>query len=60
MSPAPRTLVRTWPAAAPIVGLAALVATWGRDIPGVVVGLVAVALAGAVVAAVHHAEVIAH
>jgi Ca2+:H+ antiporter len=60
MSPAPRTLVRTWPAAAPIVALAALVATWGRDIPGVVVGLVAVALAGAVVAAVHHAEVIAH
>jgi Ca2+:H+ antiporter len=43
----------------PIVGLAALAATWGRDINLVVVVLVALLLAGSVLAAVHHAEVVA-
>jgi Ca2+:H+ antiporter len=37
-----------------------LVATWGRSLPAVVVTLVAVVLALAVLAAVHHAEVVAH
>lgn len=60
MSPAPRTLARTWPLAGPVVALAALGATWGRDVGPGVVALVAVLLAGAVLAAVHHAEVIAH
>ncbi|HSO64010.1 MAG TPA: ionic transporter y4hA, partial [Ornithinibacter sp.] len=44
----------------PVVALVALAATWGRDIGIVVVVLVAVLLAGAVLAAVHHAEVVAH
>lgn len=37
-----------------------LALTWGRDLPAVVVVVVAAFLAGAVLAAVHHAEVIAH
>ena len=46
--------------AMPVIALVALVATWGRDIGLPVVILVAVLLAGAVLAAVHHAEVVAH
>ncbi|MDI2129928.1 calcium:proton antiporter [Yinghuangia seranimata] len=42
------------------MALVALGFTWGRDNPGWVVGVVAVLLAGAVLAAVHHAEVVAH
>ena len=50
---------RLW-VATPVVAIVALVATWGRDIGVVVVVVVAVLLAGAVLAAVHHAEVVAH
>lgn len=53
-------LARQWPVAAPVVGVLALAFTWGRDLGVVPVVLVAVALAAAVLAAVHHAEVIAH
>jgi Ca2+:H+ antiporter len=48
-----------WSLAVPAVGLLTLGATWGRDLPAwpaVVVGLVLVA---AVLAAVHHAEIVA-
>lgn len=48
------------PVATPLIGLAVLVATWGRDLPGVIAVAVGFVLAGAVLAAVHHAEVIAH
>lgn len=48
------------PVAAPIVGLVVLGLTWGRDLPGLAAAGAALALAGAVLAAVHHAEVIAH
>lgn len=44
----------------PVLGILALLATWGRDLATVFVVLVAVVLAGAVLAAVHHAEVVAH
>lgn len=44
----------------PALGLVALALTWGRDLGTVFVVLVAVVLAGAVLAAVHHAEVVAH
>ena len=50
----------TWTTAVPVLALAVLVATWGRDLPTVVVVLVAAVLIGAVLAAVHHAEVVAH
>ncbi|MGG5260610.1 calcium:proton antiporter [Phycicoccus avicenniae] len=44
----------------PVLGLVALAATWGRDIGPVLVVVVALLLALAVLAAVHHAEVVAH
>ena len=50
----------SWTTLGPIVAVVALVLTWGRDLPGVWVGVVAVLLGVAVLAAVHHAEVVAH
>ena len=44
----------------PVVAVLALLVTWGRHPGPVVVGLVALVLAGAVLAAVQHAELIAH
>jgi len=44
----------------PVLALVALALTWGRDLGAVPVAVVAVVLAGAVLAAVHHAEVVAH
>ncbi|WP_030759593.1 calcium:proton antiporter [Streptomyces sp. NRRL F-2664] len=49
-----------WTVLVPVVALVALVLSWGRDLPGFAVVLVALCLAGAVLAAVHHAEVVAH
>jgi Ca2+:H+ antiporter len=49
-----------WTTVVPVLAVAALVLTWGRDLPTAVLVLVAVLLAGAVLAAVHHAEVVAH
>lgn len=46
--------------ATPVVGILVLAATWGRGLPGAVAAAVALVLAGCVLAAVHHAEVIAH
>jgi len=57
---APSRLARSWPVAVPVVAVLALVLTWGRHPGPVVVGLVALVLAGAVLAAVQHAELIAH
>ncbi|MEI2712478.1 MAG: ionic transporter y4hA [Nocardioides sp.] len=48
------------PMIAPPLALVVLALTWGRDLSGVVVALVGLVLAGAVLAAVHHAEVVAH
>src|SRR4051812_6102361 len=60
--PAPRSLYRPIPPATPPPGLAILVlaVTWGRHLPVVLNVLVAAVLIGAVLAAVHHAEVVAH
>ncbi|MGX1473771.1 UNVERIFIED_CONTAM: Ca2+:H+ antiporter [Streptomyces canus] len=55
-----RTLTTSWTSAVPVLAVVLLVFTWGRDLPGAVVVLVTLVLAGAVLAAVHHAEVIAH
>ncbi|MER5928772.1 ionic transporter y4hA [Streptomyces sp. NPDC002054] len=49
-----------WTVLVPVVALVALVLSWGRELPGFAVALVALCLAGAVLAAVHHAEVVAH
>ncbi|GAB3586847.1 calcium:cation antiporter [Calidifontibacter terrae] len=50
----------TWTTIAPIAALLGLGATWGRDLPTILVIVVAGLLGAAVLAAVHHAEVIAH
>src|SRR5689334_11424167 len=50
----------SWTTAAPVVAVIALALTWGRDLGPVFVLVVAVVLAAAVLAAVHHAEVVAH
>ncbi len=60
MIPKFRALAARWTTAVPVLGVVLLVLTWGRDLPGVVVALVTAVLAGAVLSAVHHAEVIAH
>jgi len=49
-----------WTLVLPVAALAALVATWGRKPPDAVLAVEAVLLIGAVMAAVHHAEVVAH
>jgi Ca2+:H+ antiporter len=48
-----------WTVVLPVVAFVALVATWGRHLATAVVVIVALLLAGAVLAAVHHAEVVA-
>ncbi|WNM34403.1 ionic transporter y4hA [Streptomyces sp. Li-HN-5-11] len=55
-----RALTATWTTAVPVLAVVLLALTWGRSLPGAVVGLVTVVLAGSVLAAVHHAEVVAH
>ncbi|MFD5034843.1 calcium:proton antiporter [Streptomyces sp. NPDC058220] len=55
-----RSLTSQWTVVVPLLAIVALVLSWGRQLPGFAVGLVALCLAGAVLAAVHHAEVVAH
>ena len=50
----------TWTSVVPVLALVALAATWGRHPGAVVLVVVAALLIGAVLAAVHHAEVVAH
>ncbi|MFB6548860.1 calcium:proton antiporter [Streptomyces sp. NPDC056405] len=56
----PRALITQWTTATPVVAVVLLAFTWGRDVPGAVVALLTIVLAMAVLAAVHHAEVVAH
>ncbi|WP_217144339.1 calcium:proton antiporter [Streptomyces sp. AC627_RSS907] len=56
----PRALITRWTTLTPVVAVVLLVITWGRDLPGVIVALLTVVLAASVLAAVHHAEVVAH
>ncbi|MFE6973196.1 calcium:proton antiporter [Streptomyces sp. NPDC057682] len=55
-----RSLATRWTVVVPLVAALALVFSWGRELPSAAVAVVALCLAGAVLAAVHHAEVIAH
>ncbi|MGK8520256.1 calcium:proton antiporter [Nocardia asteroides] len=52
-------MLARWTVLVPLLAVLALAATWGRSLPGVAVTVVAVALTGAVLSAVHHAEVVA-
>lgn len=55
-----RSLTSRWTVWVPLIAVVALILSWGRDLPGGAVAVVALCLAGAVLAAVHHAEVVAH
>ena len=50
----------SWTTAVPILALVVLGLTWGRHLPTALAVVVALVLIGAVLAAVHHAEVVAH
>lgn len=50
----------SWTTLAPIVAIVALVPAWFAHPEGIVLGVLAVLLVAAVLAAVHHAEVVAH
>ena len=50
----------SWTTVAPLVAIVALVPAWFAHPDGIVLGLLAVLLVAAVLAAVHHAEVVAH
>jgi len=52
--------VRQWTTWVPLLSLVALAAAWGRGLTAGVLALIAVCLISAVLAAVHHAEVVAH
>src|SRR4051794_30084939 len=56
----PLASVLTWTTAVPILALVVLALSWGRHLPLVFVVVIAAVLIGAVLAAVHHAEVVAH
>src|SRR4051795_7425095 len=60
MATATRHPLLTWTTAVPVLALVVLAFAWGRTLPTVVEVLVAVVLMGSVLAAVHHAEVVAH
>lgn len=53
-------ILRAWPVVLPIVGVILLVACWNLTLGPVLIAVVAVVLAATVLAAVHHAEVVAH
>ena len=55
-----RSLLGLGYAVLPAIGVLALFLTWGRDLGPVLATVVAAVLAGAVLTAVHHAEVVAH
>ena len=59
-TPQNRSLLTRWTTYAPVVAVVALAVVWGRALPLVVVLVIAVLLGAAVLAAVHHAEVVAH
>ena len=50
----------SWTVAAPVLASIVLALAWGRDLPVSLSLVVSAFLAGAVLAAVHHAEVVAH
>ncbi|MGY4099825.1 calcium:proton antiporter [Nocardia sp. R16R-3T] len=53
-------LTSRWTVFVPLLAAITLALTWGRSLPAIGVDVVVAALVGAVLAAVHHAEVIAH
>ncbi|MCX4825408.1 ionic transporter y4hA [Streptomyces sp. NBC_01142] len=60
MSTGTAGMTRQWTTWVPIAAAVALALAWGRDLPGLGVAVIGLFLVGAVLAAVHHAEVVAH
>jgi hypothetical protein len=60
MTAGPRLKIFSWTVVVPILATVLLALTWGREIGVLLQVLVAFALAGAVLSAVNHAEVVAH
>ncbi|WP_414943797.1 calcium:proton antiporter [Amycolatopsis sp. cmx-11-32] len=50
----------SWTTVTPVLAIVVLALSWGRDLGPVPVAIVALALGATVLAAVHHAEVVAH
>jgi Ca2+:H+ antiporter len=59
-SQTPRSRLLTWTSVLPVLSVIVLGLAWGRTLPPLAVAAVTALLAGAVLAAVHHAEVVAH
>jgi Ca2+:H+ antiporter len=57
--PQTASVLRSWPVLVPALSVVGLVLTWGRDLGPAALVAAAALLAGAVLAAVHHAEVVA-
>ena len=55
-----RSALISWTALVPVIAVTVLAIGWGKSLPSPVVVGISVLLAGAVLAAVHHAEVVAH
>jgi Ca2+:H+ antiporter len=55
-----RSRYLSWTFLVPVIAVVVLAIAWGRSLPGFAVILVTALLAGSVLAAVHHAEVVAH
>lgn len=55
-----RAALLSWTTVVPLAALVALGLGWGRHLSGPVVAIVSALLGGAVLSAVHHAEVVAH
>ncbi|MDO3647994.1 ionic transporter y4hA [Nocardia mangyaensis] len=53
-------LTTRWTLYVPMLAALVLALSWGREVPTVVIAVVSLALAGAVLAAVYHAEIVAH
>jgi Ca2+:H+ antiporter len=56
----PPAWARDWTVLVPFIGTILVAVAWGWEVGAVMVVVVAVLLAGSVLAAVHHAEVVAH
>lgn len=59
-APTGRAAGLSWTTVLPPAAVAVLAVVWGRGLPALLVVVVALVLAGAVLSAVHHAEVVAH
>ncbi|MFD8494714.1 calcium:proton antiporter [Amycolatopsis sp. NPDC059657] len=60
MAASRRSALLSWTVVVPLLSVVVLALSWGRDLGPVPVAVVALALAGTVLSAVHHAEVVAH